>query len=485
MVGRSEERLTSSGEAIPHFVGGHEMRVGDIQSVEDPATGDVVGSAYLADAALIDRAVSAARVCCETRGLTRLSPFERAALMRRIAEAIRAVAEDDTPLLSLESGKPLSAARDEYAEAALYFDYYAGLADKLEGVSIPLGDGYVDYTIREPYGVSAQIVPWNFPVSIAARGIAPALAAGNAVVVKAPELDPLALLRLGLAFRAAGLPEGAVSIVNGLGTVAGAALAAHPGVDQIVFTGSVPTGQAILRAAAETIVPCVMELGGKSAGLVMADADAEAVLGSVVTGTFYNAGQTCSALTRLLVHRSRYEEIVEGVARRVDSMSVGAAEGGAEVTPLISAAQRDKVASLIDRAIEEGARRVAGDRPVPQRGHFIAPTVLADVAPGSEIERAEVFGPVLSITPFDEEDEAVAIANGGYYGLVAGVFTTDLATALRLPPRLHAGQVFVNEWFAGGVSTPFGGVRRSGYGREKGIEGLFNYLRTKNVAIRL
>ncbi|MEM7566312.1 MAG: aldehyde dehydrogenase family protein, partial [Pseudomonadota bacterium] len=219
MVERSGERHTSGGEAIPHFVGGHEMRVGDIQSVEDPATGDVVGSAYLADAALVDRAVSAARACCETRGLTQLSPFERAALMRRIAEAIRAVAEDDAPLLSLESGKPLSAAQDEYAEAALYFDYYAGLADKLEGVSIPLGEGYVDYTIREPYGVSAQIVPWNFPVSIAARGIAPALAAGNAVVVKAPELDPLALLRLGRAFRAAGLPEGAVSIVNGLGTV--------------------------------------------------------------------------------------------------------------------------------------------------------------------------------------------------------------------------------------------------------------------------
>jgi acyl-CoA reductase-like NAD-dependent aldehyde dehydrogenase len=295
-------------------------------------------------------------------------------------------------------------------------------------------------------------------------------------------------MMLGHAAHAADLPAGAVNIVCGYGDDAGAALVQHPGVDQIVFTGSVPTGQAILRAAAERVVPCIMELGGKSAGVVCPDADLETVAASVRTGIYFNAGQVCSAMSRLIVPESRHTEILDRVVALSESLSIGPGIEGHAITPLISAEQRDRVEAYCLGAEQEGARLATGGRRLDdRRGHYMPPTVVDRVQPGMRIAREEVFGPVLAVQtyPDDDTDRAVALANGTDYGLCAGVFTRDLDRAHRIARRLRGGQIYVNEWFAGGVETPFGGVGKSGFGREKGQEALNNYLRTKNVAVRL
>lgn len=469
-----------------NFVDGEWVDGASRLMVENPATAEPIAEVAMADTAGVDRAVAAARTCHE-RGVWRdRHPGERADSLRRVAAEIRDLAGEGAHLASLENGKTLSDARAEFEEAAAYFDYYAGMADKIEGRSIPIGGDYVDYTEYLPYGVSAQIVPWNFPPSLAARSLAPALAAGNAVVIKPPEVCPLAVLLLGRACVSAGLPPGLVNIVCGTGPEAGAALVAHPGVDQIVFTGSVPTGRAILRAAADRAVPCVVEMGGKSAAIVHADADCDQVLESVRNGIFFNSGQVCSAMSRLLIQRSRYDELLAAVADMAGSLTIGAGLDNPDITPLVSAAQRERVEAMCRRAVAAGARAVTGGYRVPDTaGHFMTPTVFSDVRPDMEIAREEVFGPVLVVMPFDTEAEALALANGSDYGLVAGVFTRDLDCALRTSRALDAGQVFVNEWFAGGIETPFGGMKRSGYGREKGREALYNYLQTKNVAIRI
>ncbi|MGH8403976.1 MAG: aldehyde dehydrogenase family protein, partial [Pseudomonas sp.] len=389
-------------------------------------------------------------------------------------------------VLCQENGKRLVDAKDEFIEAARYFEYYAGMADKIEGTSIPLGNGYMDFTLYDPMGVSAQIVPWNFPVSICARSLAPALAAGNAVVIKSPELSPLGMCVLIRAIANAGLPQGAVNLICGRGREVGSYLVSHKSVDQIVFTGSVATGQSILRDAAQHAIPSVMELGGKSAAIAFADVNLEQLLASVQSGIFFNAGQVCSAMSRLLVQREIYEEVVEAVVAMAEGLSVGVGHDDADLTPVVSAGQLAGIEALCRRAIEEGAVAVTGGEAFCDRaGHFMRPTVFRDVAPQMCIAQEEVFGPVLAILPFDTEEEAIAIANGTEFGLVAGVFTQDISRAMRCTRRLKSGQVFVNEWYAGGIETPFGGVGLSGFGREKGQEALYSYVRTKNVAIRV
>jgi len=475
--------------SIPHWlnhIDGQWVDSDQRLTILDPASNQVVATMAQASVADAERALRAARRCADSAELSRVRPAQRVTWLLEIARQIRLVSEQGARVLCAENGKTLRDARDEFNEAARYFEYYAGMADKIEGTSIPLGNGYMDFTLYDPMGVSLQIVPWNFPVSICARSLAPALAAGNAVVIKSPELSPLGLCVLMQAIERAGLPKGAVNLLCGRGREVGAYLAAHKDVDQIVFTGSVPTGQSILRAAAENAVPSVMELGGKSAALVFADADREQLLASVRNGIFFNAGQVCSALSRLLVHRSIHDEVVEQVAALARSLRIGPGAEDAELTPVISSAQLQGIQAMCQRAQAQGARVVAGGEAVSGlEGNFMQPTVFSEVTADMEIARSEVFGPVLAILPFETEEEAIALANGTDFGLVAGVFTQDLNRALRCSRRLRAGQVFINEWFAGGIETPFGGVGLSGFGREKGQEALYSYVRTKNLAFRI
>ncbi len=473
------------GMTAEHFIGGQWRDEGERLAVEDPGTGETVGEVALASRETVDAAVQAADACHRSRALTAQKPERRLELMFRVAEEIRRLADEGADILCRESGKPLDDARGEFEEAARYFEYYGGMADKIEGRSIPLGDDYVDWTVREPYGVSAQIVPWNFPVGIAARSLTTALATGNCVVMKSPEIAPLGMAVLVEACERAGLPAGAVNLVSGYGHDTGAALVEHPQVNHIVFTGSVPTGRSILHTAADRVVPCVMELGGKSAAIVHPDADLDTVLASVKSGIFFNAGQVCSAMARVLVHESMHDTLAEAVREQAEGLRIGHGLENPDLTPLISAAQLERVEAMCSNGIAEGATALTGGQRVERPGHFMQPTVFTGVHPDMTIAREEIFGPAISLTSFRDTAEAVAIANGTAYGLVAGVFTRDLDRALRTAQQLEAGQIFVNEWFAGGVETPFGGMRRSGYGREKGLEALDNYLQTKNIAVRL
>jgi aldehyde dehydrogenase (NAD+)/betaine-aldehyde dehydrogenase len=463
-----------------------EATAGRRFQLENPATAEPLAEIARAEIEDADRAVQAARKAFESGALRAIKPSQRADLLFRIAEQLESRTDEIGLAECLDNGKRLTDARSQAPESARYFRYYGGLADKLEGRAIPLGDGYVDYTILEPHGVSAQIVPWNYPLQLAVRSVSCALATGNAVVVKAPVLCPLSVCLLGEACEQAGVPEGMVNILCGAGSDVGRALLANPGVDHVVFTGSVSTGRAILGQTAQRVIPSVMELGGKSAGVVYPDADLEAAAEDVIGGAFSNAGQLCSILSRLIVHEKVHDELLANIIRRVEALSVGPGIDDHDVTPLISADQRGKVEAFCLRAEKEGAVRETGGRRLDRLpGYFFSPTVYTQVTPEMEIAREEVFGPVLSVMRFQSPEEAVTLANGTDYGLVAGVYTADLNLAHWTADQLVAGQVFVNEWFAGGVETPFGGTRRSGFGREKGQEALLNYVQTKNVAVRL
>ena len=457
--------------------------------VDNPGTGVPLAEQASANAADIDTAVAAARRCHESGVLSAMRPVERGRMVRAIGDYLLENIDDVAQLLTLEAGKPLWESVVEIEGAARYFEYYGNQAETLEGRSIPLGKDYYDFTTYEPRGVSAQIIPWNYPLEMTARGMAAALATGNTVVIKSPELDPLTHLYIARAAEAAGFPPGAVNILCGVGSEAGAALSAHPDIDQVVFTGSVPTGVAIATAAAQNVVPCVLELGGKSAAIVCADADLDNLIDSVRWGIYFNAGQVCSAMSRLIVHESIAGEVRQRIVALAESLSVGPGidrpEFGANMGAMISKGQRDRAVGMVARAREAGADIATGGLAPDEAGFFLAPTVIAGVTRDMEIARSEVFGPVLSMLTYQDEPEAIAIANDSDYGLVGGVFTRDIDGAMRVAQRIRTGQVFVNEWYAGGVETPFGGYKKSGYGREKGREALMNYVQTKNIGIRI
>ncbi len=456
-------------------------------AVEDPATGELLAEQAAADTVDVDRAVAAARACHESGTLTAMRPVERGRMVRGMGDYLLDRIEEIAPILTREAGKPLWESRLEIEGAARYFEYYGNQAETLEGRSIPLGDSYYDFTALEPYGVSAQIIPWNYPLEMTARSLSAGLATGNACVVKTPELDPLTNAYIARAGEHVGLPRGAINIFCGHGHEAGAALAAHPGIDQIVFTGSVPTGISIATAAAANVVPCVLELGGKSAAIVYPDADRDAVIDSVRWGIYFNAGQVCSAMSRLIVHESLHDEMVERVAAMARNLSVGPGierpDFGSNMGAMISEKQRGRAEDMCRIAEADGARAVTGGRRLNRDGFFLEPTVFENVSPNMTIAQEEVFGPVLSVLKFQSDENALAIANGTDYGLVGGVFTTDIDRAMTVARKMRAGQIFVNEWYAGGVETPFGGYGKSGYGREKGREALLNYVQTKNIAL--
>ncbi|MEM7118633.1 MAG: aldehyde dehydrogenase family protein [Chloroflexota bacterium] len=452
--------------------------------IRDPATAEIIADVAKAGQAEVDAAVAAARACHNSGVWKGVRPIERGRKVMAMGKYLLDNLDEIARVLCYDSGKPLEQAIIEVEGSARYFEFYGSHADKFEGRSIPLGDSYFDFTVYEPFGVTAHIIPWNYPIEMAARSGAAALATGNTVIVKSPELDPLSIYYLADAAEAVGLPTGALNILCGYGPEAGAALVSHPDVDQIVFTGSVPTGQSIMHAAANNVVPTVMELGGKSAGLVFPDADMANLAENTKWGIFMNSGQVCSAMSRLVVHKSVMNEVAETLADMANSLTMGHGIENHFVTPLISEGQLARVSGYVEAGKAEG-ELVIGGSAAEREGYFMQPTIFQNVAAGARIEQEEIFGPVLSLIPFEDEEEAVAIANGTEYGLVAGVFTNDINRAMRCARDLQAGQVFVNEWYAGGVETPFGGYKKSGFGREKGVEAMFNYVQTKNVAIRI
>ena len=469
-----------------NFIDGEWVDSDQSIDIINPADETLAGTIACGGPAEIDRAVAAARRCVESEALTKNKPVERARLLRRIAQEIRGLMDEGVPLLVAENGKDTQGAITEFENAIAYIEYYSGMADKIEGKSIPLGNDYVDFTYYEPLGVSAQIVPWNYPIDLCARSLGPALAAGNAVVIKSPELTPLSMTLLAKACELAGVPKGSVNLVCGYGHEAGAHLAAHHDIDQIVFTGSVATGRSILHAAAERALPCVMELGGKSAAVVFPDADLDQVMTSVDWGIFSNAGQICSAMSRMLVHEDIYQDVVARATALAQSQVMGAGDDAkTTLTPVASDKQLNTVTDLCNQGVDAGAKVETGGKAADRKGYFVEPTILSDVAQDNPVFKNEVFGPVLAITLFKTEEEAWQLANATDYGLVAGVFTNNVNIAMRASKKLKAGQVFVNEWFAGGIETPFGGMKLSGYGREKGQEALYSYVHTKNVAIKV
>ena len=456
--------------------------------VDNPATGQPLAQQACGNADDIDRAVTAAKACHDSRALSALRPVERSRKVQQMGRYLAENVKEIAPLLTLESGKPLWESEMEVLGAARYFEYYGNQGETVEGRSIPLGDGYYDFTVYEPYGVSGQIIPWNYPLEMTARSLSAALVTGNACVIKSPELDPLTHFYIAKAAESADMPAGAVNIVCGHGKTAGAALAAHPDVRQIVFTGSVETGIAVGKAAAQNIVPCVLELGGKSAAIVCQDADIDGFINDVRWGIYFNAGQVCSALSRVIVHSSLHDKLVAAVADMARGLSVGAgidrADFGANMGAMISLPQLERAVAMCERAQAEGATLVCGGHRMNKDGFFMEPTVFSNVTPDMTIAREEAFAPVLSVMSYQTDDQAIAMINSTDYGLVGGVFTRDLDRAMRMAGQIRAGQVFINEWYAGGVETPFGGYGKSGYGREKGREALWNYVQTKNIAIK-
>jgi aldehyde dehydrogenase (NAD+) len=458
---------------------------GETIEIEDPATGLVFAEAPRGQQEDINRAVEAARAAVKTRALYEMNPHDRGTLLYRIGAELRAMRDQIVPVIVRENGKNTDLANDEVDDAARYFEYYGGLTGKLFGKSIPLGDGFVNYSQLVPYGVTAHIIPWNFPLELAGRDIAPALACGNSVVVKSPELCPLMLTFLAIAAERAGLPRGYLNIVCGYGAEAGEALASHDGIDHVTFTGSVATGRRVGENAARNIIPALLELGGKGAGIVYADADLEKVAQSAGVGIFAFSGQICSAGSRLIVPRALQEQLVERIVGWVGDRTLGAGIDGHFFTPLISERQRRNAETACNIAKQEGAEIVLGGKRPDREGFFLEPTILINVTPNQTACQKEIFGPVLSIITYEEPEEAIEIANATDYGLTAGVYTKDLRNAHWTADRLEAGTVYVNKWFAGGMETPFGGMKRSGYGRVKGAEGLGNYAQIRNIAIKL
>jgi aldehyde dehydrogenase (NAD+) len=476
-----------------HFIGNRWAASNSGQSIDviDPSDGAAFARIARGNAADIDTAVAAARRAlgdCFDGDWGRLNATERGRLLMKLSVVVLDHADELARLESRTTGKPLKQGRADALALARYFEYYAGAADKLHGETIPYQAGTTVLTIREPHGVTGHIIPWNYPMQIFGRSVGAALAAGNACVVKPAEDACLSLLRVAELATEAGFPEGALNIVTGYGAEAGAALAVHPGIDHISFTGSPVTGAAVAQAAARHHCPVTLELGGKSPQIVFADADLDAVVPVVVNAIVQNAGQTCSAGSRLLAERSIYDDLLARVGESISRLRVGPALADLDVGPLIRQTQLQRVWDYLSQAQHDGIVMAAQGHVVddaPQTGFYQAPTLLRDVPPTHRLAQEEIFGPVLAAMPFDNEDEALRIANGTRFGLVSGLWTRDGARQMRLARKLRSGQVFINNYGAGGgVELPFGGVKSSGYGREKGFEALLGFTTLKTIAIR-
>jgi len=458
---------------------------GETLPICDPSNGESIGTIARGTSIDIDKAVTAAQAALQS-DWGQMAAAERGRLLAKIGQKVRDHVDALAALEAKDVGKPLTQARNDAIALARYLEYYGGAADKVHGETLPYLEGYTVYTLREPHGVTGHIIPWNYPMQIIGRSVGAALTMGNACVLKPAEEACLTALAFTEIAAEAGLPPGALNTVPGLGSEAGAALSAHSNVDHLSFTGSVGIGAQVQQAAAANIVPVTLELGGKSPQIVFDDADIAAALPFLVGACIQNAGQTCSASSRVLIARDIYDDVVQQMADRYDALRVAPASEDADLGPLISARQK----TIVDSYLAKGHDlRIAGQGKIvahtPGGGHYVAPTLFADVPADHILAQEEIFGPVQVAIPFESEDEAISIANGTDYGLVASVWTENGARQMRMAKRLRAGQVFINNYGAGGgVELPFGGVGKSGHGREKGFEALYGFSTLKTVAAR-
>jgi aldehyde dehydrogenase (NAD+) len=461
--------------------------VGGCLPVANPSDGETFAEIARGGAEDVNDAVDAARRALEG-DWGRMPAFERGRILARLAQLVSDRAEELAALEARDVGKPLRQARADALALARYFEFYGGAADKVHGQTIPYHAGYTVLTLREPHGVSGHIIPWNYPMQILGRSVGAALAMGNACVLKPGEDASLTALEVGRLAVEAGLPPGALNIVTGYGEEAGAALAAHPGIDHVSFTGSREVGCLVQQAAATHTCLVTLELGGKSPQVVFADAELDQALLFVVNAAIQNAGQTCSAGSRLLVEDSAYDEFVGLLAERFHTIDVGPAERDLDCGPLINRQQQERVEGFLAHAHQDRLLRLAEGKiapNTPEGGFYVKPVLLGEVPPDHKLAQDEIFGPVLVAIRFRDEEEAIRIANATPYGLVAGVWTRDGGRQLRLARAIRAGQVFVNNYGAGGgVELPFGGMKGSGFGREKGFEALYGFSTLKTIAIR-
>lgn len=469
-----------------HYINGQWTEPKSGQSLEaiDPSTGKVFDHIARGTQADVDLAVAAARAALDGPW-GRTSALERGRILMRMNQAVHAHLDELARLEAQDTGKPLSTARNDILVLARYFEFYGTAVDKIHGNVIPFDAGYNALLLREPLGVTAHIIPWNYPAQMVGRSVAPALAMGNAVVLKPSEDACMTPLRIAELSAECGIPPGVFNVVTGLGEEAGAALSGHPGIDFVTFTGSNEVGALVQAAAAQNAVKVALELGGKSPQIVFADADMDRAVPVIIKAIAQNAGQTCAAGSRLLVERSVYDSFVERVAHAFGKIRVGTSEMDRDCGPLINDTQRKRVLGYIDQARRDGIpvlSEAALEPSLPDEGFYVTPTMFGSVPPEHPLAQEEVFGPVLAVTPFDDESEAVRIANGTAYGLVAAVWSENGARQMRVAKSLKSGQVFINCYGAGGgVELPFGGVKRSGHGREKGLLALEEMSSAKTI----
>jgi betaine-aldehyde dehydrogenase len=460
---------------------------GNFISVYDPSTEEVIAEIPDASAADVDQAVAAARHAFDEGGWQQTTAQERGRILFRIAEKIRAEAPMLAELESRNSGKPIVEAEFDMADAATCFEYYGGLATKISGTVNPVPDNALSLTLKEPVGVAGQIIPWNFPLLMAAWKLAPALAAGCCCVLKPAEQTPLTVLKLAGWLSECGVPPGVVNIITGLGESSGAAMVTHPGVDKIAFTGSAAVGKLIMRSAADTLKRVTLELGGKSPNIFFADADFEAAIDGALFGVFINQGEVCSAGSRVLVERSIYSKFVEAMTEKAKKIVLGPPlDRDTKMGPLVSKEQFDRVRSYQELGKSEAKTAIGGSRPKGfDHGYYIEPTIFYDVDNSARIAREEIFGPVATVIPFDDEKDALKIANDTPFGLAAAVWSRDIYKALRMVKAIRAGIIWVNHMQPTYVEAPWGGYKQSGFGRELGLHGVDEYLESKQVHINL
>jgi len=472
-----------------HFIGNQWVTpsTGETIAVFNPSNGKEFTRIARGNANDVDVAVRAARHAFDERWSS-IGPVERGRLLARLGRLVLDNHDLLTRIESQDTGKPLRQAAADITVCARYLEYYAGACDKLHGETIPFLPGHTVLTIREPHGVTGHIIPWNYPAAMFGRSVAASLAAGNTCVVKPAEDACQSYLHLAELAAEAGFPSGVLNIVTGYGSETGAALAEHPGISHISFTGSPATGTLVAQAAARHHCPVTLELGGKSPQIVFDDADLEAALPVICNAIAQNAGQTCSAGSRLLIQAASYERVIEQLAHRFEAVTVGPADGDHDCGPLINRIQLERVKSFLSNADQDGiqcaAKAKLANNATPD-GYFQAPVLLRDVPHTHTLAQDEVFGPVLVAMPFKDEEEALRLANDTAFGLVAGIWTRDGGRQLRLARAFHGGQVFVNCYGAGGgIELPFGGVKKSGYGREKGLEGLLSFTTLKTITLK-